>query len=276
MTAQAHPTREPPAEVIWHEVECGRYRADLPLWRELAAAAAPRGGQARVLDLGAGIGRVTLDLAAAGHEVTAVDISPALLDELARRAGELPVRTVVSDIRELALDEDSFDLCVVPMQTLQLLRGEDERRAAFERAAAYVRPGALVACAIVTEADPFDALEGQLGPSPDRMALGERVYFSRPLSVRVLAREIRIERERVVLPAHDAGERQPLARRGRARRRRARPRHRAGAVAGGRRSGPARRANPRDRGNRRTHRQRGGDAPCLSCGRCACARCTPT
>jgi SAM-dependent methyltransferase len=197
-------TRERPAEVIWHEVECGRYRADLPLWRELAAAAAPRGGPARVLDLGAGIGRVTLDLAAAGHLVTAVDISPALLDELALRAGELPVRTAVSDIRELALEESSFDLCIVPMQTLQLLRGEDERRAMFEGAAAHIRTGALVACAIVTRVDTFDALEGQLGPSPDRMALGERSYFSRPLSVRLADDTIRIERERVVLPADRA------------------------------------------------------------------------
>ncbi len=200
MTAQA-----PPAEVIWHEVECGRYRADLPLWRELAGAAAPRSGPARVLDLGAGIGRVTLDLAAAGHRVTAVDLSPALLEELALRAGELPVRTVVGDIRELALEERDFDLCVVPMQTLQLLRGEDERRAAFRGVAAHIRPGALLACAIVTEADQFDALEGQLGPSPDRMARGEHVYFSRPLSVRVLAGAIRIERERVVLPGDGTG-----------------------------------------------------------------------
>jgi hypothetical protein len=91
------------------------------------------------------------------------------------------------------------------MQTLQLLRGADERRAMFEGAAAHVRPGALVACAIVTRADPFDALDGQLGPSPDRMALGERAYFSRPLSVRVLDEAIRIERERVVLPAHGTG-----------------------------------------------------------------------
>lgn len=195
----------PPSEVIWHEVECGRYRADLPLWRELAAAGAPRGGHARVLDLGAGIGRVSLDLAAAGHRVTALDVSPALLEELARRARELPVETVVGDARDFRLDEDSFDLCLVPMQTLQLLRDEDERRALFASAAAHMRPGALLACAIVTAADEFDAMAGQLGPSPDRLAVGERVYFSRPLSVRVLDGTIRIERERVALPGDDEG-----------------------------------------------------------------------
>ena len=47
--------------VVWHDVECGRYDADLPLWRELAASA-----RRPVLDVGAGTGRVALDLARAG------------------------------------------------------------------------------------------------------------------------------------------------------------------------------------------------------------------
>jgi SAM-dependent methyltransferase len=197
----------PPPEVIWHEVECGQYRADLPLWRELAAAAVPRGASASsVLDIGAGIGRVALDLAAAGHRVTALDVSPALLGELARRPGGAAVQTVVGDARDFALEQRGFDLCVVPMQTLQLLRDERERRALFDGVAAHLRAGALLACAIVTAdaADPFDGLAGQLAPSPDRMAIGERVYFSRPLSLRVLAETIRIERERVVLPGDGA------------------------------------------------------------------------
>jgi SAM-dependent methyltransferase len=194
----------PAPEVIWHEVECGSYSADLPLWRELAAASA-QGGEARVLDLGAGIGRVSLDLAAAGHSVTALDVSPALLGELARRADGLPVRTVVGDARDFRLDEQGFDLCLVPMQTLQLLRDDGERRAMFENAATHLRSGALMACAIVTAADEFDAMAGQLGPSPDRLAVGDRVYFSRPLSVRVLDGTIRIERERVALPGDEEG-----------------------------------------------------------------------
>ena len=70
-----------PEHVIWHDVECGRYDADIALWRELAAAA-----DGPILDVGAGTGRVTLDLARRGHDVVALDIDPALLAELERRA----------------------------------------------------------------------------------------------------------------------------------------------------------------------------------------------
>ena len=63
--------------VLWHDIECGGYDVDLPLWRELAEAT---GGP--VLDIGAGTGRVSLDLAGHGYDVVALDLEP----ELARRA----------------------------------------------------------------------------------------------------------------------------------------------------------------------------------------------
>ncbi len=74
------------AETIWHDVECGAYAADLPLWEELAAAA-----DGEVLDLGCGTGRVALHLARRGRRVIAVDREADFLAALRERAAGLPV-----------------------------------------------------------------------------------------------------------------------------------------------------------------------------------------
>ena len=99
---------------LWHDLECGDYREDLALWRSLAAQT---GGP--VLDIGAGTGRVTLELAASGVSVVALDVDGALLAALRHRARGLPVETVVADARRFTLRQ-RFSLVLVPMQTLQL------------------------------------------------------------------------------------------------------------------------------------------------------------
>jgi SAM-dependent methyltransferase len=189
------------AEVIWHDLECGSYRADLLLWRKLAE----RCGDP-ILDVGAGSGRVALDLADAGHRVTALDLDPDLLGALGDRSGKLSVQAVCADARSFALSRRDFALCLVPMQTLQLL-GDATERAAFLRCArAHLRPGGLLACAIVTELDPFDAADGSPGPTPETSSVGETLYISQAISVRVLQRRIVIERSRRSISA-DARER---------------------------------------------------------------------
>jgi SAM-dependent methyltransferase len=179
------------ADVIWHDLECGSYRADLPLWRELAG----RCGDP-ILDIGAGSGRVALDLAEAGHRVTALDLDPDLLGALRDRSGELPVETVCADARSFELSRRDFALCLVPMQTLQLLSDAPERSAFLRCARAHLRPGGLLACAIVTELDPFDAADGSPGPTPESSSVGETLYVSQAIGVRLLPRRIVIERSR--------------------------------------------------------------------------------
>ncbi len=155
-------------EAIWHDLECGGYREDLPLWRTLAAGA---GGP--VLDVGAGTGRVTLDLAARGTETIALDLSAPLLDALIVRAAGLPVETVHADARDFALSR-RVSLVVVPMQTLQLLDGADGRAAFFRCALAHLSPGGLLAAALADATDSFDD-EHPLPPPPDeRTILGVR------------------------------------------------------------------------------------------------------
>jgi len=177
--------------VTWHDLECGGYVEDLPLWQELAEER-PTGP---ILDVGAGTGRVTLELARAGHEVVALDVDEELLAELTKRAEGLPVRTVVGDARDFELGE-RFSLVLAPMQTVQLLEG---RHADFVRcAAAHLAPGGLVAAAIA-DLTPY---EGEFQPMPD---MGERegwVFSSQPLAIRARDDGMAIERLReIVSPA---------------------------------------------------------------------------
>ena len=172
------------AKVMWHDVECGGYVADLPLWRRLAREA---GGP--VLDVGAGTGRVALDLARAGHEVTALDIDPDLLAELEARADGLPVRTIVADAG--GFDAGTFALVAVPMQTIQLL---PDRRGFFASARRAVAPGGIVALAITERLEPFER-EIEL-PQPDTGEADGWRYLSQPTAVRETDDGMRIERLR--------------------------------------------------------------------------------
>jgi SAM-dependent methyltransferase len=184
--------------VVWHDLECGSYTADLPLWRELAGEAA-----GAVLDVGAGTGRVALDLAAAGRELTALDLDGELLAALRVRAAGMRVQTVCADARTFALPRGDFALCLAPMQTVQLLGGSEQRVEFLRRAHAHLRPGGVLACAIVTEIEAFDCDAGDLGPTPEIVRLDGVSYISRPTRVQVGRRVVRIERERAVLTSEE-------------------------------------------------------------------------
>ncbi|HEY4449964.1 MAG TPA: class I SAM-dependent methyltransferase [Solirubrobacteraceae bacterium] len=181
--------------VVWHELECGGYRADLPLWHELAAAAAPDGP---ILDVGAGSGRVALDLARAGHEVTALDLDERLLRALAGRIGSLPLQTVNADARSFELARRDYALCIAPMQTVQLLGGTDGRIAFLRCARRHLRRGGLLACAILGELEPFDCRDGGPAPAPERTRVDGRLYLSQALRVELTRRSVVLERERTV------------------------------------------------------------------------------
>jgi SAM-dependent methyltransferase len=185
--------------VLWHDLECGRYTADLPLWRELAAQA---GGRGSVLDLGAGSGRVALDLARAGHDVTALDVDPLLLAALRERAAaeDLRVETVEADARDFAavLAGRTFALVLAPMQTIQLLGGPDGRVGLLRCARACLRPGGLLACALADALEGFDG-EHTEPPLPDVLEQDGWVLASHPVAVRPDAHGTTIERIRQVV-----------------------------------------------------------------------------
>jgi SAM-dependent methyltransferase len=181
------------AHVVWHDVECGRYDADLTLWCELARQA---GGP--VLDVGAGTGRVALRLAGDGADVTALDRDGELLEVLAvrARAAGLEVETVCVDAADFDLPE-RFALIAVPMQTLQLLPGEAAREGFFASARRALVPGGLVAVAIADQLEPFE--EHSPLPSPDVGEADGLQYLSQPVAVRERPGAVRIERIRQVV-----------------------------------------------------------------------------
>jgi len=184
-----HDTRAP-LNVIWHDLECGRYTEDLEFWLGLAAKC---GGP--ILDVGAGTGRVTVQLARAGHEVTALDLDRELLDELHVRARDLPVQVAHADARTFALTR-RFELCIVPMQTIQLLGGPEGRSAFLRQAREHLLEGGLLAIALADELEEFEVDQSGAGPLPDVCERDGVVYSSRPTAVRAADGGFVLERRR--------------------------------------------------------------------------------
>ena len=182
-------------KAIWHDLECGAYVEDLEVWRSLARR---QGGP--VLDIGAGTGRITLDLARAGYAVTALDVCDDLLGTLRERAAGLNVTTVVADARSFSLGQ-SFPLIIVPMQTIQLLDGPAGRGRFLDRAREHLTAGGRLAIAIADELEPFEASASGLGPLPDVREIDGTVYSSRPTAVRVNGDRFVLERRRETVTA---------------------------------------------------------------------------
>ncbi|MFN8112516.1 MAG: methyltransferase domain-containing protein [Solirubrobacterales bacterium] len=179
------PVRSPSAvpvggdPVAWHDAENGAFAADLELWLRLAAER-PGG----FVDLGAGTGRVAVPLAAAGHDVIAVDTDPVLLEALAARARARgkEVETVCADVRSLSLGR-GFPLIAAPMQLLHIVGGPEGRIAAMRAIAAHLAPGGRFSAVVLEEPLPLGS--GTPEPVPDVREVDDWVHSSLPIEVRI-------------------------------------------------------------------------------------------
>jgi SAM-dependent methyltransferase len=138
-------SREHYADAALYDYEYRRRRADVTFYRELARR---RGGP--VLDLGAGSGRLAIQLARDGHEVVAVDRSPAMLARLHERVAALPA-AAASRIAIVAGDLCTFEvrrkfpLVIAAFNTVEHLYTRGEVAALLARVAAHLTPGGAFA-----------------------------------------------------------------------------------------------------------------------------------
>jgi SAM-dependent methyltransferase len=186
------------AAAIWHDVECGSYGADLPLWEELAERC---GGP--VLELGCGTGRVALHLARRGHRVVGLDRDPELLAVLRERASDLHprgvgrgpealVESLLADARDFEL-ESPASLVLAPTHLLQLLADSAERAESLRCIAAALRPGGILAAAII---EGMPEPDGAPPPLPDVREVDGWVYSSLATEAAVGPGEIIVRRLR--------------------------------------------------------------------------------
>ena len=99
------------------------------------------GAAGPIVELGAGSGRIAVELARHGHRVVALDASPTMLGQARRRAHRLGVEdlleTVLGDLRDPPALPRS-DRVIAPFRTFMHLAGDAERRRALTAAASLL------------------------------------------------------------------------------------------------------------------------------------------
>lgn len=138
--------REHYDDAALYDYEYRRRRADVSFYRELAQ----RRGADRILELGAGSGRVTVPLARDGRQVVAVDRSEAMLDRLRGRLDRLPapvatrITPAAGDLRSFSVDGE-FPLVIAAFNVLEHLYTRAEVDACLRRVASHLAPGGVFA-----------------------------------------------------------------------------------------------------------------------------------
>ena len=141
----------------FYDLDIGHVEADLDLYRHFA-----RRSGGRVLELGAGTGRVAAALAAEGVEVVALERSAAMRAAGAARCKAAGVHMVAADMRDFHLGEP-FDLIICALSTFQHLLTRADQLAALGCLRRHLAPDglAVIDLAVPTAA----ALEALGGPA---------------------------------------------------------------------------------------------------------------
>ena len=128
---------------------------DLPFWLSLAEREA-----GPVIEWGAGTGRIATPLAAAGHDVTAVELSRQMIER--GRAKDQIVEWVQGDMRSASL-EQSYGLAVCAFNSFLCLRNVDDALSFLGNTREHLVPGGLLGIE-VSAFSPEELLDPQGSP----------------------------------------------------------------------------------------------------------------
>ena len=127
----------------YYDADFRDYLEDLPFYRELARRT---GGP--LLELMCGTGRVLLPLAEAGHTITGVDISPAMLAIARQRVAEagLAGRATLleGDVRDMPLPAKEFALAFVAINSFMHLEAVRDQLACLSNVRRALTPRGLL------------------------------------------------------------------------------------------------------------------------------------
>lgn len=145
--------------LIRHQLE---YEITLALFKQYLPP------KSKVLEIGAATGRYTVALLQQGHRLTAIDLSPVLVERCTRHVADAGyvdgVDFRVADARDLGdLGETQFD-AVLLMGPLYHLVLEADRELALQQAANHLRTGGLIFTALISR---FGLLGDLMANLPD-------------------------------------------------------------------------------------------------------------
>lgn len=156
---------------------------DIEWYAETLSRCAPAGG--RILELGAGTGRVTMALAELGFQVVALDRMPSMLASLRQRIeqeGHLEsVTPVEADMRSLPLPDASVDAALAPFNTLMHLYTWQDLLTCFREVHRVLAPRACFALDVALPDLEWLTWDSQRRHAVTRFkhpATGERLVYS--------------------------------------------------------------------------------------------------